>query len=68
VGIGWISGVEISVTWMATAILNDRTVGRGGPMTTTSMDITWFVGTLLEQDDVDALREGPRARLGRDGD
>ena len=29
-------------------------------MATTSMDITSFVGKLLEQDDVDALREGVR--------
>lgn len=29
-------------------------------MATTSMDITWFVGKLLEQDDVDTLREGVR--------
>src|SRR3989337_3278618 len=29
-------------------------------MATSSMDITSFVGKLLEQDDVDALREGVR--------
>jgi hypothetical protein len=29
-------------------------------MATPSMDITSFVGKLLEQDDVDALREGVR--------
>ena len=31
-------------------------------MATSSMDITSFVGKLLEQDDVDALREGVRVR------
>jgi transposase-like protein len=51
---------EIPVTKRATAILIDRTVRWGGTMATSSMDITSFVGKLLEQDDVDALREGVR--------
>src|SRR5437762_4955358 len=42
---------------MATAILNGDKP-RGGTMATQRMDVTSFVGKLLEQDDVDALREG----------
>src|SRR3990170_1616543 len=45
---------------MATAILIDRTVRWGGTMATPRMDITSFVGKLLEESDVDLLREGVR--------
>ena len=37
-------------------------------MATARMDVTWYVGKLLEEEDVDLLRGRPGARPGPDGD